>query len=105
MSKVRWVAFGDVLVGDFRPRYRSELLKPSRTVYRRRSRFGAIRGAVRTPHDIGHVRAVSFRYALERRIVDVQGLPLLGLPYGGPRGAPGLGSLSQAPALDLPKPA
>lgn len=104
MSKARWIELdGNILLVDFRTGYRLKLLIPPRTVYRRRFRGRAARGAVRAPHDVGHVRPVRFSYKLERPIPYMSGFTVLPLPDGVAGCSKALCGVSQAPAFHCPK--
>lgn len=82
MSKARWIELENVLVVDFRPKYRSKLLIPSRTVYRRRSRGIVRRGAVLTPQDVGRISAVFAGYQKESLWPYMRSLAVFPLPDG-----------------------
>ena len=85
MPKARWIELENVLVVDFRPKYRGlELPIPPRAVYRRRSRRNLIRGAVFSPQVIGRVRAVQARYQKQGFRPYMSCFVVLPLPDSGP---------------------
>jgi hypothetical protein len=103
MGKPRWIQLENVLIADFRPRYRGlKLPIPPRTVYGRRSRRIGAGGSILAPQDVGRIRAVGSRYKKQRLRPYMRSLAVLPLPDSGPTCPEPFSGFCEGPALNSP---